>query len=50
MHEGPAIGIDTGPVTGMCEGSATGAEGPATGMLGPAAADKLSFGSGWCLP
>ena len=65
MCEGPAIGIDTDPVTGMCEGPATGAEGPAagmhegpgigaeglaTGMEGPAVAGKLSFGSGRRLP
>ena len=50
MCEGPAIGIDTDPVTGTREGPATGPEGLATGMEGPAAAGKLSFGSRQHLP
>ena len=61
MCEGPAIGIREGPAIGMCEGSGIGmCEGPpigiygfallCTGTEGPAAAGKLSFGSGQRLP
>ena len=45
MHEGSGIGIREGPAIGICGFALI-----CTGTEGPAAAGKLSFGSGRRLP